>query len=109
MAIDTIVPIVLVADLEFSLGTIAACMPTLMPLFKKTRSEGSAYNKMSGMTPTIGSGRGKNMTPGRNQYSFNEGTHASRLSTESEIPLKSISQENQITMSKSFAVERSPV
>ncbi|OTA98543.1 hypothetical protein M426DRAFT_45973, partial [Hypoxylon sp. CI-4A] len=29
----TILPIVVVADLEFSLGVIAACIPTLMPLF----------------------------------------------------------------------------
>ncbi|CRG82709.1 hypothetical protein PISL3812_00053 [Talaromyces islandicus] len=104
----TIVPIVLVADLEFSLGTIAACMPTLMPLFK-THSDNSSYNKMSGMTPTVGSGRPRNMAPSRNQYSFTEATHASRHSTESEIPLKSINQDNQITMSKTFAVEHSAV
>jgi len=31
---DTIVPIVIVSILEFSLGIIAACLVTLMPLFK---------------------------------------------------------------------------
>jgi hypothetical protein len=108
MAIDTIVPVVLVADLEFSLGTIAACMPTLMPLFKRN-GENNSYNKMSGMTPTAGSGRPRNMTPSRNQYSFTDATRASRHSTESEIPLKSINQHNQITMSKTFAVEHSAV
>jgi hypothetical protein len=104
----TIVPIVLVADLEFSLGTIAACMPTLMPLFKGN-GDNSSYNKMSGMTPTVGSGRGRNMVPSRNQYSFSDATHTSRQSTESEIPLKSMNQGNQITMSKTFAVEHSAV
>jgi hypothetical protein len=39
-------PIVLVADLEFSLGVIAACIPTLMPLFK-ARERNLAYTMMN--------------------------------------------------------------
>ncbi|KAI1658974.1 hypothetical protein F4813DRAFT_388232 [Daldinia decipiens] len=60
----TIVPIVLVADLEFSLAVIAACIPTLMPLFKKQKDR-MTYSKMSGKQASgspsqnhIGSNRG---------------------------------------------------
>ncbi|TEY29575.1 hypothetical protein BOTCAL_0938g00010 [Botryotinia calthae] len=53
----TIVPIVIVADLEFSLGVIAACVPTIMPLFSNHKNkESKTYNKMSGVNQnTIGS------------------------------------------------------
>jgi hypothetical protein len=43
---DTIAPIIIVADLEFSLGVIAACIPTLMPLFKHSQTR-ATYVKAS--------------------------------------------------------------
>ncbi|KAH8690688.1 hypothetical protein BGW36DRAFT_364255 [Talaromyces proteolyticus] len=112
----TIVPIVIVAELEFSVGTIAACIPTLMPLFKRPNQSSSynKYNKMSGgAVPTIGSDRLRSNNSRPNKYSFTETTHASRAdigsvhSTESEIPLKSMNQENRIKLSQSFTVEHS--
>ncbi|KAI1087009.1 hypothetical protein F5B19DRAFT_497805 [Rostrohypoxylon terebratum] len=101
----TIVPIVMVADLEFSLGVIAACIPTLMPLFKKQKQR-STYSKMSGKQSAAssrhydGSGRG-NTLPSQNFSTITTVTQG--------YPLHDLSDKDKdrITLQHTYTVERS--
>ncbi|XXG99322.1 hypothetical protein Hte_005659 [Hypoxylon texense] len=96
----TIVPIVLVADLEFSLGVIAACIPTLMPLFKR-RNERKAYSKMSGKQSSSAA------SATLRQQSYNTGKDFSTVTTECHAyPLRDLNDKDHITLEQSFTVER---
>ncbi|KAI1452442.1 hypothetical protein F4805DRAFT_462737 [Annulohypoxylon moriforme] len=100
----TIVPIVVVADLEFSLGVIAACIPTLMPLFKKQKDR-MAYSKMSGKQSSAssrhynGSSRG-NTLPTQDFSTVTTVTQG--------YPLHDLSDKDKdrITLQQSYTVER---
>ncbi|PQE18291.1 integral membrane protein [Rutstroemia sp. NJR-2017a WRK4] len=117
----TIVPILLVADLEFNLGVIAACIPTLMPLFhSRFQKHSKTYSKMLGPNlNTIGS---RSNQPRKGvidhdrelSYSYKVAGTKSRQEegqkSDSELPLSNTSREGfaslQIPYSMSWNVDR---
>ncbi|KAI0159976.1 hypothetical protein GGR52DRAFT_563791 [Hypoxylon sp. FL1284] len=102
----TIVPIVIVADLEFSLGVIAACIPTLMPLFKRQK-ERKAYSKMSGKQSSgCASQRQYFNGSGKEQPTHTE--DLTTITTECHgYPLNDLRDKDHITLQQSFTVEHS--
>ncbi|KAF7874215.1 hypothetical protein EAF04_002887 [Stromatinia cepivora] len=118
----TMVPIVLVADLEFSIGVIAACIPTIMPLFNSDKAKKSkTYEKMYGAKPrTVGSYGGKfrkaaKVTDIELRYPYSVTVTDATISqkesqvSDAELPLKSTGiEENpglQIPISTTWKVE----
>lgn len=54
--LDTLVVLIIISEMEFALGVIAACCPAIVPLFKR-RQLRQSYNDIDG-TPPIHSDRG---------------------------------------------------
>ena len=97
---DTVVPIIVVADLEFSLGVIAACIPTLMPLFKR-RSTAKSYSKMSGNVSKSHNNRSTGNSNGK-PYLQSQVSHG-------EYPLREIKRNTGIIVQHDYIVAHDTV
>lgn len=49
---DTLVVLIIISELEFSLGVIAACCPAIVPLFRKNRRSNGTYLDIQGTPPS---------------------------------------------------------
>ena len=108
--IDTIVPIVIVADLEFSLGVIAACIPTLMPLFRR-RDTQMPYSRMTGVVwhgNTSGGSRPKRESSNPFTFDGPRTTAKADLEQQRSYVLNEMGTGNGIMLEHSYTVERAP-
>lgn len=101
----TVVPVIIVANLEFSLGVIAACVPTLVPLFK-THFGSKSYSKM-GAKSRYGAATEGTFLKGQsnNGSTFNNTQISTAKDDRREYPLNKMTKSNHIALEQSYSVE----
>lgn len=116
--VDDLIPVLLVADLEFSLGVIAACLPIFMIFFKSDNvpsfsSRYAAKSSRSGSSTHAWEGIQQHLKKGEQSMNIS-GAHTvssarfeRQASTESEIPLRGLDQ--GISCKKTYDVSRNAV